>query len=195
MGWSTINPETGTEKRPATEAVINVGDLEIDDTLSKFSNEDEDGGVVTTDYEIRARYEHNRGIYACGLTSPKGFKNNTTAFVQIHVPVLIWYVDWTASMTDKMPIPPKATPTGEFATNWVLMDDVYEPANVLLLPDGVTPVYRLSGTYVYGCRKAKKDPSQHVTFPLPTFIENSIDRIFPGSVRMKDDVIFVSGAQ
>ena len=129
---------------------------------------------VWADYTANSRYEKDRGLYMLGVGSPQGFQGNSVSFVQLHAPVLLWIVDWTVSRQGAMPgIPDPASPGG----NWVLLDDHYELADIALGPDGVSVLYRISGTYVYGCLRPSARTTDDVVYPRPPWLQDVVPRL------------------
>lgn len=145
---------------------------------------------IYTDYEVRSHYEKDRHIYMMPVTSPETTPamNGTVAFVQLAMPTLLWIADWTAARTQTQPDIPdprliiavglglRGTLSFIPETNWVLLDDHYEAANFTMLADGVTPLWRLSGTYVYGHRKPALLTVDNVTVPRLPNIKNVFNR-------------------
>ena len=145
---------------------------------------------IYTDYEVRSFYEKDRHIYMMPVTSPEETQalDGTVAFVQLAMPTLLWITDWTAARTQTQPDIPDprlilaiglghkgllvATPD----KNWVLLDDHYEAANFTMLTDGVTPLWRMSGIYVYGHRKPALLTIDNVTVPRVPYVENFVKR-------------------
>src|SRR5258708_321376 len=121
-----------------------VGSVSFDDQKALFHN---DGNGVWTDYEIFNRYEGDKHIYMLGLTSPTPFQGKSVAFVQIAAPTLLWICEWTSCRVTKIPFVPNPVVSDP---NWVLLDIYYETAGLAYASDGVSPLYRLSGVYVYG---------------------------------------------
>lgn len=59
-------------------------------------------------------------------------------------------------------------------------------------PDGVTPIYRVSGTYIYGHNNPDPNPFNNVTFPRASYIEDVFTRTIPLS-KLLDNLIDVTG--
>ena len=84
--------------------------------------------------------------------------------------------DWTAAKLKAQP----EVPSTANGNNWILLRDNYQPAAIVIGPDGQTPLYRISGTYVYGCKNPNILTIQDITFPLPPFINPAgLDRTMP----------------
>lgn len=157
-------------------ATVTVGPIAATDTLSLFQQVNNNG--VMTDYHIEGRYEYDYRRYMMGVTSPGGFTGGTAAFVMLAAPTLLWIVDWTAEKVgdSHITIPSPTTNDDE----WVLLDKHCEPAKVILKPDGVTRVWRISGTYVYGHQNPEPGDFSNVRFPRPP------DMNIPGGDRTVD---------
>jgi len=132
--------------------------------------------TVFTDYVVNSRFEKDFHRYMLGMTTPTGFVRGTAAFVQLAAPTLLWVVDWTACRTAVMPVIPS---TVTYDRNWVLLDEHVEPSMLTLAPDGVTPVYRISGTYVYGHQNPNLLINRNVYYPRPPWMQNRFARTVP----------------
>lgn len=156
-------------------AVITIGEVSADDSAAKYILPT-DGGFIWTDYEINNRYESDKKIYMMGITSPGGFNGASVAFAQIASPTLLWICDWTASRFNKQPIAPNSASVN---TNWILLDEHLEPAMLVVGEDGVTPYYRLSGTYVYGNLNPSAIVANDISFTRPPWLEDVFSRNMP----------------
>lgn len=168
--------------------IAGEGIIDADDQDAKFIAGDPD--EIYTDYEIRSFYEKDRHIYMMPVTSPEETQalDGTVAFVQLAMPTLLWVADWTAARTQTQPEIPdprlilavglghKGLLTFTSDKNWVLLDDHYEAANWTLMSDGVTPLWRLSGIYVYGHRKPALLTIDDVVIPRVPYVENFVKR-------------------
>lgn len=181
--FTDINPATGTQGA-YPQAVVNIVDsinIDTDDSARFRDVTSVSTAAFFTDYKVHGHYENDKHIYMMGVTSPSGYKGMSAAFVQLAQPTTLWIADWTACKTGEQPEIPDPdllvgfrTPgAGNLLGKWVLMDDHLEPAEIVVGPDGVTPLYRLSGTYVYGCTSASEVPSDDVTFPLVPWLQNN----------------------
>lgn len=147
-------------------------------------------GLLATDYEgtgyveetdashdvdtmLVSRYPVEQHVYMMPITSPSGFANQTAAFVQLAAPTMAWAFDWTIMREGSRPAVPDPTPID---TNWVLLYATPEPMMVTVGVDGVTPVYRLSGTYVYGRKTAPSQIYDAVNFPRPPWVADVYQR-------------------
>lgn len=169
-----------------TRAIVNFGEVEPDD-LNAAYNADADAESVWTDYQINSRYEEDRHIYMTGITAPGGVGGGSpglgatsvgvtrgAAFVQLASPTLLWVADWTAARFKAIP----SIPEFEVAPNsgWVLMDVHVEPGMLVVGADGVTPLYRISGTYVYGHKNPSARIIYQVNFTRPPWLEDRFQR-------------------
>lgn len=149
-----------------------------DDYLPSTTN-----GMWSTCF-VTNRYEKDRHRYYLGVTSPGGFQGSSTAFVQITNPTLLWICDWMVEKQGGKPQVPNPTPQD---TNWVLLDDWWEPDFVDVAgADGTTSLYRIYGTYIYGHKNPNADTNLNITFPLAPWINQSkvtaSDRTVPNSL-------------
>ena len=182
------------ERPPILGAVIGGAAVAADEFLGANDQagkyETGDPAAIYTDYQIRSHYEKDRHIYMMPVTSPEETQalDGTVAFVQLAMPTLLWVADWTARRQKEKPEMPDprlilAVGLGQKGLlvavpdkNWVLLDDNYETAQYTLLIDGETPVWRLSGIYVYGHRRPSLLTVNDVTFPRSPEFKNAINR-------------------
>lgn len=165
-----------TQTGGVNPATITISDIIATDQDSAYVNTTDDQNIFA-DYEIRNRYEGDKHVYMMGITSPGGFQGKSVAFCQLAAPTTLWMVDWTACKWNTPPLVPD--PNDPADPEWILMDVITEPAQIIIGRDGVTPIYRLSGTYVYG----HTNPDQaNIYFPRPPFIADKFPRIVPTSV-------------
>lgn len=155
-------------------ATVTIGQVTADGIDSKIKDEGSDLSIFT-DYQVRNRYVRDRKTFMMGITSPAGFGPNgdTVAFARLSNSTLLWVCEWTAcrfNETPDIPNPESRDPS------WVLLSDEYEPVMMIVGPDGVTPLYRIRGTYVYGRRKTSTVTVNDITFPLAPWLENVFDR-------------------
>ncbi len=159
---SSADPGALSGKAP----VITIGKVSIDGR-TEFTRQPT--GIIN-DYRIRNRYEKDGHIYTIGLTSPGGFLNATTAFCQLSAPTLLWVCDWTACRFDGIPPIPVAQPLPN--SNWVLLDEHYEPGMIEVAVDGSTPVYRISGTFVYAAKNPAITLLSDIRFSRPPWLND-----------------------
>jgi hypothetical protein len=161
-----INAVVGEEQLPTV--FVSIGDVTNDGPSGKWIDPPEG---IFTDYWVVNRYERDRQRWMLGVTSPDGFNGDQVAFVQLAADTLLLVSDWTAERRGEQPTIPQEEPADE---NLVLLDDHYEPAQLLLGANGQTAQYRISGTYVYGF----KNPNQaQITYPRPPWLADTFDRI------------------
>lgn len=174
-GFTSNNPPSGVMENTVT--TLRVGDVTFDDEGAQFV--EAEGGVIFTDYMVINRYEQDEQTYLMPITSPTGFKGSFAAFCQLACPTLVLCVDWTAMRVGKQP----SVPSTELNTpGWVLLSDSTELAKVTYMPDGTTPVYRISGTYVYGQSNPGAGLFDNVVFPKPPYLTDTVDRTMPKSL-------------
>lgn len=159
----------------STQALGNILDFD-----AKYNFDDQG---VWADYMIKSRYERDPHTYMAGVASPGGFQGASVAFFRLTAPTLLWIVDWTAARFATQPDIPSNEPQGN---NWVLLDEIVEPAMITVGPDGVTPLYRISGTYVYGNINPSADVLKNVSYGRPPWLQNNFDRSMPTSLEQKD---------
>ena len=161
----------------STNATITVGTITQDDTLGKYKTPINPLDI-TTDYVVNCHYEADRHIYQLGITSPGGFQGAKVAFVSLATKTLLWVADWTCARATSCPPIPDPTPRD---SNWVLLDEAYQPTSITIFDDGVTPIFRISGTYVYGCKNPDEPTIRNVSYPRPAWLDDAFNRTIPTS--------------
>ncbi len=146
---------------------------------------------IYTDYRVMNRFEADGHKYMLGITSPGGFNGGSAAFVQLAAKTLLWISDWTASRMGDFPIIPNPEPVD---TSWVLLDEHVEPAQLSVAADGVTPFYRISGTYVYGHKNPAATTIRDIMFPRPPWLADAFPRTMSNS-QMQQGIINVNRAR
>ncbi len=173
---------------PTIGSQIGVGQVEPDDFNAHFIPQDNIGNGVWDDYYCVTRYEGDNHIYMMGITSPNGFiaQNGqlaTASFVKLASKTLLIIVDWTAARWKDKPRIPDPTPKD---TSWVLLDDWTETNHVNIAPDGETPYWRISGTYVYGHINPNAVTINNMNYPRPPWLDDFVNRTIPNAVLDKD---------
>lgn len=158
---------------PSPNVSIVIGDVAPDDAGAKFIPGTD--GSIWTDYAVQNRYKRSRSRYILGVTAEDGYSGDSAAFVQLSKGTLLWIADWTAARTGDVPLIPDPTPSD--STNWKLLGEHYQPDEVILGTDGVSPIYRISGTYVYGHRKPNDVTALNINFGRPPWVEDSFRRV------------------
>ena len=158
-----------------TNANVVIAPIPPDDLLGKYADSAAGPGIYI-DYTVRCRYLSCKRRYMLGITSPNGFQGQSAAFVQLAAPTLLWVADWTALRAVLQPEPPDSDPRDP---NWILLDENYEPAQLAVYDDGVSPAYRISGTYVYGCKLPETQVVRNVSYPRPAWLDDAFDRTIP----------------
>lgn len=156
------------------EATVEIGEIDFDDNDAKFKPQESTSSF--TNYIIHNRYEKDSHRYMAGVTSPGGFQGNSVAFFATENPTLLWISDWTAC---KWRNPPEIPAPVLADKDWVLLDEHYEPYRLGIARDGVTPLYRISGTYVYGKRNPQAVTVKDLIFPRPPWLQNEFDQTMP----------------
>lgn len=148
-----------------------------------------------TDYEVRSRYFRDGSTYLLGCASPRGFRGVSAAVVQLTAPTVVWVADWTAECTGAQPLAPSPllllnrelrTPAvSRGSTTWVLMDEHLEAPQIRLEGDGATPIYRLSGVYVFAALNPRDDLAEEVRFPQPPYMRDGLPRAYDPNFRVQ----------
>jgi hypothetical protein len=193
QGGSTLD---GNDAVPSAQ--ISIGELSYDSVDSAYIDDGETDIAIFTDYEICNYYENDQHVYMMPVASPGGLPyspvdtggtipngpnaiitsqtGSTAAFVQLAMPTLLWICDWTACRSQEQPDIPSPAPTEQ---GWVLLDQHVEPVMLVLGADGVTPLYRISGTYVYGKINPSSDALDDARYPRPPWMVDLFSRTQP----------------
>lgn len=141
---------------------------------------------IYDEYIITSKYEKDYHRYLMGIAYNSDYSLTTNTgtslqqsypIVQLASPTLIWIVDWTCARVNKQPEIPDPFLSNNYA--WVLMDEHYEPFMISIATDGVTPVWRLSGTYVYANANPSSITVKDLLFPLPPWLKEFAKRLIP----------------
>ncbi len=172
---------------PPGAATINQGNLPpyIAPNLTDMSALYNEGLLpsVVTDFHIHNHYERDNHRYMMGISSPGGFNGASVAFVQLAAPTLLWVADWTGCrFLEKAMIPDPTAVTDD----WVLLDSWLEPAQIIIAPNGTTPLFRITGTYVFGNQNPGTAFYSNVTYPVAPWFNStgitSLRTISPGDL-------------
>lgn len=148
-------------------AVVLEGSIPYTDNAAQYS---QNAVGVWLDCMVNNRYEHDNRTYMMGVASPSGFGGQSTAFVKLASTTLLWVSDWTVATLGRKP---KIPPPQSANSNWVLLDHWEEPCMITVAADGVSPLYRISGTYFYGC---KNPATAQISHGRPPWLSDSFDR-------------------
>jgi hypothetical protein len=138
------------------------------DELNPVNN---DAYSIWDDYEVHCTYDKNPHRYCMGTTDTTTSQPTnaaTVAFVQLSHPTLIWIADWTAARYNSKPFIPSADIGG---SEWILLDERIDPGMITLDADGITPLYRISGTYVFGHTHPAAKLAKNVDFAIPPWVD------------------------
>lgn len=161
-GMPQAGSNTTVGPQQVTEATITVGTVFPTDSLAQYTPTTNSTWIYT-DYEVRNKYEGDKHVLMAGITSPAGFQGNSVSFFQMASSTLLWIADWTACRFNQLPNIPNPVVSD---TNWILLDQHYELADTKYGPDGVSPLYRVTGTYIYGHLNPNSDIVNNVQFGL-----------------------------
>jgi hypothetical protein len=187
--YTDVNPEQLNEEGP--EAVVEVEFLDSS-SRGKYDDLGQGEDEVFIDYTIINKYWKDGHRYMMGLATPNTFEGDSVGFVQLASPTLIWVCDWTVSKAQSKPEIPAPEPADN--SDWVLLDDHYEPAQVVLAPDGQTPIWRISGTYIYGHKRPDTTTINDATFPRAPWLKSGaftrdvpVEKLTTGLATEEDD--------
>jgi len=156
------------------DVTIQIGRLAPTDSNANYEDfPDQQLPAIWQDYEISNRYEWNPHRYMNGVTSPNGFNGASVAFVQLAAPTLLLISDWTTARLGAIP----TSPSTASPDDWVLLAVFPETAPANLMPDGETPYYRISGTYVFAHKNpSASNPFAQVNFPKLPYVQDKYSR-------------------
>lgn len=180
---------------PSAFVTVGVGTILPDDFNAQYQKTSNADRSIWTDFVVQNRYESDKHLYMLPLASPARTdtfteNSNGVAFVQLAAPTLLWISDWTATRTNEKPLIPNVD-TGD--ADWITLDEHYEPDMVTVAPDGVTPIYRISGTFVYGHRNPGQASLSDINFGRPPWLKDVYPRTLSNSDQA-DDLLLQRGS-
>lgn len=156
---------------------VTIGPVTIDDDMPAMQSTGGDQDVPA-DWICNSRFERDGHTYMMGVTSPGGFQGNSVAFVRLTAATELWICDWTACRLHSQPELPDPTSVD---SDWVLLDDCLEMRNLEVIQNGATPIYRVSGTFIYGKKSPASRTNRDAFFPLPPWLKDVFNRSLPDS--------------
>lgn len=187
-----------SQDNPATqELIVPVVSIQegpvLEDNIVTNKIIESDSPSIFVDYEVRNHYERDGHIYMAGLTSPTPFQGNSVAFFQLAAPTLLWIADWTAARFFQQPPIPDPNSVGD---NWILLDGHFTLADIKPGPDSETPFYRITGTYIYGCKNPSSEITRELEFGRPAYLNAdtfprtiSLEALQPGIINNVQSVL------
>lgn len=163
------DPQTGSQTN--ITAQITLGDVSATSEDAVYKGADD--LTIFTDYEIVDKQIWNPQTLMIPVSSPTGFAGASVAFCQMANPTCLRYVSWSARRCAQQPDVPDPT---QVSARWVLLRIITAPAVMEVAADGVTPIYRLAGTYIYGLRNPGNSPLsafQTVQYPNAPYFDDS----------------------
>lgn len=134
------------------------------------------------DTMANSHYGFDPHVYMMPVTSPSGFQGQSAAFVQLAAATMTWRYEWTFMREGSRPAVPDPAPLDP---NWVLLYESPVLMQENLAIDGLTPIYRLSGTYVYGRKTTPASPYEVACYPRPPWMADEFPRGVPTSLLEK----------
>jgi hypothetical protein len=132
------------------------------------------------DYDIYSRYVKDRHRWYGGVSSPGGFQGNSAVVFQLAAPKLFWICYWTGLKVGYQPKIPDIVPVDP---KWVLIDEEYTLHNVDTAGNDFSPLYRISGVYMYGHLSPDPETLNNARFGIPPYLANVFDRTMPVTLR------------
>lgn len=164
---------------------IQVGEIDSPTEDAAYLDTDDDAADIFTDYMVTTDYVHDPHTYMLGITSPGGFQGASVAFCQLAAPTLLWVADWTACRGLTQPDIPDPNLNNQ---DWVFLGARMQPAMLTVAADGVTPIYRISGTYLYGKANPSLPMVKDIAYPLPPWLQDKFNRTMPQS-KLQQNII------
>ena len=128
---------------------------------------------ICVEYFFENSYENDRHTYMASQTSATPFNNSTVGFVKVGNPTTLWICEWTACQLGAKPMAPNPIPE---SSGWVLLDVQPTLAGKSIVTDAQTPIYRISGVYVYGRKNPADNVYEDAVFPVYPWIANTEGR-------------------
>jgi hypothetical protein len=179
------NQDSGDQGGASLEVVI--GTVDIDDLDDWYEEQAPESFVM--DFRCTNKFVKDTHTYMGGLTSPLPFQSASAAFVRLAAPTVKLVCDWTVSKWGTKTMPDSTAPPG-----WVLIDQIpIETAMMRVADDGATPLWRISGIYVFGRTAPGPLITDDVWFPRPPWIQNKFDRTISPGV-LADGLINLNGS-
>lgn len=176
-GWTSDNPAAG--EQTVTVAQVTFGPITPDDEAAKYEDASAEPSAIYPHYTAHNYFERDHHRYIMPIASPYGFKGASAAFVQLAQSTLVLVSNWTVL---RAKIFPQAPDPDLSDSDWVLLDEHYNLPSITVIGDGVTPLYRISGTYVYGHKNPSSLTSDELVFPRPPWLKDEFARIVPHSI-------------
>lgn len=167
LSQRTTNPLFGEEY--ASPANVTIGTVTVEESSNFVA---QTVNTLYTDFVFKTKVHKDNRLYYMGQTSPNAFQENTATVVQLAAPTLLWQVDWTACRFGAIPQIPEPTPASANSV-WVLLDEQYEPGMIVLGPSGSKPLYRISGTFLYGSLRPNARTILDLRFSTPPWISTT----------------------
>jgi len=111
----------------------------------------------------------------------------TTVVIQLFQPSMRSVVTFQIERYGCMPEVPDPTPTLD---GYVLLSTVISPLNLDIAPDGLTPIYRISGRYEYSLVYGAAQP-ENIPFSVPagiawgeSYINTTPDEVIRGAIQV-----------
>lgn len=192
--YTNNNETAGVLNGPPPKITITVAP--VDPNGAAYAGPAPATGKIIPDYMITNRYEGDTHRYMAGLSSPGGFNGASVALFQLCAPTLLWICDWTAMQFQSEPDIPNPFAAG---SEWEILDIHLEPAMLVVAGDGISPAYRISGTYFFACKNPGKFSSygdsvfalaQH---PRAPWVQDIFNRRIPADA-LKSDIMTYQGS-
>jgi len=171
------NPETQEQSNQDANVVIGIADP--DSFLAEYNDQVAQDSVFT-DYMVYNTYVYDPQTVQMPVASPSPFQGASVAFVQFASPTLKWEAKWTAARLGTQPIIPEPLQSDP---NWVFLGRETPFTMITVVGDGQTPLYRVSGTYVYGHKNPPANVTEDVCFPQPPWLLTQDQTMPAGNVQ------------
>lgn len=140
--------------------------------LSPGKQKTKTGSVDGSECLIVSRYVKDLRRY---MLSPT-MRGKRIPVVQLGAPTLLWICRWRSIRFNARPTVPSSVPV---VADWTLLHEQLSPVSIITGSNGTTPIYRMTGTYIYSHGNPNEQLYKDVRFPLAAWLQNDFDRDIP----------------
>ena len=195
MPLNTPSTNPTFEEYPLPKLTVNTGVVEKDTTVRY---QEEPTPSIYVDYQVNNHFERDHHIYMAGMTSPTPFNGQSVAFFQLAAPTLLWIADWTTARFFQQPDIPDPNAV---SSEWILMDGHFVLHDIKPAKDGISPLFRITGTYVFGIKNPGSTFTDGIVYPKPAWlsVENDlprtieIEKLKPGIITPVQSILRTKG--
>jgi hypothetical protein len=178
---------------PTSQIELLIGQIDYDGIPEGYAfGTDDATEVAYGDFQMRNHFEKDGLTFAGSNTSPVPFGGSLISVIRVGAPRIIWVCEWTSC---RMALEPQVPDPASQPPGWTLLDVHVTAAHVSMGPNGIDPVYRVSGVYVYVKGIAADDVFDDVTYAKAPWVrEGAFSRRVSASRVRKDYMAGGGGA-